>query len=56
MADALIVQHPGPIVPGNRKARQDYEQGLMLKALERVWERTDDEYFTCIQKNLNRFV
>lgn len=37
MADAFIAQHPDSIVIGSRKtARWDYEQGLMLKALERV--------------------
>jgi unsaturated rhamnogalacturonyl hydrolase len=58
MADAFIAQHPDSIVIGNRKtARWDYEQGLMLKALERVWERTGDgKYFTYIQKDLDQFV
>jgi unsaturated rhamnogalacturonyl hydrolase len=58
MADAFIAQHPDSIVIGNRKtARWDYEQGLMLKALERVWERTGDgRYFTYIQKDLDQFV
>nr|WP_229725526.1 glycoside hydrolase family 88 protein [Hymenobacter baengnokdamensis] len=58
MADAFIAQHPDSIVIGNRKtARWDYEQGLMLRALERVWERTGDaRYFTYIQKDLDQFV
>ena len=58
MADAFIAQHPDSIVIGNRKtARWDYEQGLMLKALERVWERTGDgRYFTYIQKDVDQFV
>jgi unsaturated rhamnogalacturonyl hydrolase len=58
MADAFIAQHPDSIVIGNRKtARWDYEQGLVLKALERVWERTGDgRYFTYIQKDLDQFV
>ncbi|MDJ0364230.1 glycoside hydrolase family 88 protein [Hymenobacter sp. H14-R3] len=58
MADAFIAQHPDSIVLANRKtAYWDHEQGLMLKALERVWERTGDgRYFTYIQKNLDQFV
>ncbi|WP_410779734.1 glycoside hydrolase family 88 protein [Hymenobacter sp. ISL-91] len=58
MADAFISWHPDSIVIGNRKtARWDYEQGLMLKALERVWQRTGDaRYFTYIQQDLDQFV
>ncbi|MBB4601098.1 unsaturated rhamnogalacturonyl hydrolase [Hymenobacter luteus] len=58
MADAFISWHPDSILIGNRKtARWDYEQGLMLKALERVWQRTGDgRYFTYIQKDLDQFV
>jgi unsaturated rhamnogalacturonyl hydrolase len=58
MADAFISWHPDSIVIGSRKtARWDYEQGLMLKALERVWQRTGDaKYFTYIQKDLDQYV
>ncbi|QNH61038.1 DUF4350 domain-containing protein [Hymenobacter sediminicola] len=58
MTDAFISWHPDSILIGNRKtARWDYEQGLMLKALERVWQRTGDaRYFTYIQKDLDQFV
>jgi unsaturated rhamnogalacturonyl hydrolase len=58
MADAFISWYPDSILIGNRKtARWDYEQGLMLKALERVWNRTGDaKYFTYIQKDLDQFV
>jgi len=58
MADAFISWYPDSIVIGNRKtARWDYEQGLMLKALERVWQRSGDgKYFTYIQKDLDQFV
>jgi len=58
MADAFISWHPDSILIGTRKtARWDYEQGLMLKALQRVWERTGDpKYFTYIQKDLDQFV
>lgn len=58
MADAFISWHPDSIVIGSRKtARWDYEQGLMLKALERVWQRTGDaRYFTYVQKDLDQYV
>jgi unsaturated rhamnogalacturonyl hydrolase len=58
MADAFISWHPDSIVIGSRKtARWDYEQGLMLKALERVWQRSGDgKYFTYIKKDLDQFV
>nr|WP_311136556.1 glycoside hydrolase family 88 protein [Hymenobacter cellulosilyticus] len=58
MADSFIGWHPDSILIGNRKtARWDYEQGLMLKALERVWNRTGDpKYFTYMQKDLDQFV
>ncbi|MBC6992063.1 glycoside hydrolase family 88 protein [Hymenobacter sp. BT491] len=58
MADAFISWHPDSIMIGTRKTvRWDYEQGLMLKALERVWNRTGDgKYFTYITKDLDLFV
>ncbi len=58
MADAFISWHPDSIVIGSRKtARWDYEQGLMLTALERVWQRTGDaKYFTYIQKELDQYI
>ncbi|NML63712.1 glycoside hydrolase family 88 protein [Hymenobacter sp. RP-2-7] len=58
LADTFIAQHPDSIVIGSRKtARWDYEQGLMLRALERVWERTaDKKYFTYVQHDVDSFV
>ncbi|MBF9221807.1 glycoside hydrolase family 88/105 protein [Hymenobacter ruricola] len=58
MADAFISWHPDSIVIGkNKTARWDYEQGLMMRALERVWQRTGDaKYFAYIQKDLDQFV
>src|SRR5919107_4413733 len=58
MADAFISWHPDSILIGTRKTtRWDYEQGLMLRALERVWQRSGDaKYFTYIQKDLDLFV
>ena len=58
LADTFIAQHPDSIVIGNRTtARWDYEQGLMLRALERVWQRTGDKrYFTYLQHDVDEFV
>ncbi|GAA4381504.1 hypothetical protein GCM10023186_21030 [Hymenobacter koreensis] len=58
MTDAFISWHPDSILIGNRKtARWDYEQGLMLKAMERVWQRTGDaRYFTYIKNDIDQFV
>jgi unsaturated rhamnogalacturonyl hydrolase len=58
MAEAFIAAHPDSIVVGERKsARWDYEQGLMLKALERVWQRTGDaKYFTYIKHDLDHYI
>ncbi|GAA4460247.1 hypothetical protein GCM10023189_35070 [Nibrella saemangeumensis] len=58
MADSFITWHKDSIVIGNNKtSRWDYEQGLMLKALERVWYRTGDaRYFDYIVKDINHFV
>ena len=57
MADAFLHWFPDSIVVGNQKAaRWDYEQGLMLYALQRVWERTaDPKYFNYIVQDLNQF-
>ena len=58
MADAFISWHPDSIViTGRKTARWDYEQGLMLRALERVWQRTGDgKYFAYIKHDLDQFV
>ncbi|RZK38636.1 MAG: glycoside hydrolase family 88 protein [Hymenobacter sp.] len=58
MADAFMARQPDSIVVGDRKtARWDYEQGLMDRALERVWQRTGNaKYFTYIKKNIDQFV
>jgi unsaturated rhamnogalacturonyl hydrolase len=54
MADAFISWHPDSIVIGkNKTARWDYEHGPMLRALERVWQRTGDpKYFAYIKQDL----
>ena len=58
MAATFLHLHPDSIVIGsNKTTRWDYEQGLMLRALEQVWRRTaDGRYFAYIQKDLDLFV
>ncbi|GAA4415985.1 hypothetical protein GCM10023187_46990 [Nibrella viscosa] len=58
MADSFMTWHKDSILVGNNKtSRWDYEQGLMLKALERVWYRTGNaRYFDYIVKDINQFV
>ena len=58
MADSFITNHKDSILVGkNTFARWDYEQGIMLKALERVWYRTGEgKYFEYIRKDLDQYV
>ena len=58
MADRVMALHRDSIVTKTgQPARWDYEQGLMLKALERVWERTADaRYYNYILRDMNRYV
>lgn len=58
MAQSLMSWHKDSIaVKENRPAAWDYEQGLVLKALEKVWRRTGDgTYFEYIRKDLDRYV
>jgi unsaturated rhamnogalacturonyl hydrolase len=58
MADAFIFNHKDSILVGKNKfTRWDYEQGIMLKALERVWNRTGEgKYFEYIRKDLDQYV
>lgn len=58
MAESLMHTHQDSIqVKLGKPATWDYEQGLYLKALEWVYQRTGDaKYFTYIQKNINSFV
>jgi unsaturated rhamnogalacturonyl hydrolase len=58
MADAFMARQPDSIVVGDRKtARWDYEQGLMNRALERVWQRSGNpRYYSYIKKNIDQFV
>jgi unsaturated rhamnogalacturonyl hydrolase len=58
MADSFIARNKDSILVGKSTAtRWDYEQGLMLKAIERVWYRTGEgKYFEYIVKDLNQYV
>ncbi len=58
MADSFIANHKDSILVGKNKfTRWDYEQGIMLKALERVWYRTGEgKYFEYIRKDLDQYV
>ncbi len=58
MADAVIKRYPDSIaVKENKPAGWDYEQGLVLNAIERVWERTGDgHYYDYILHDIDRYV
>ncbi|GAB3570329.1 hypothetical protein GCM10027578_26450 [Spirosoma luteolum] len=58
MANAFMQRFPDSIaVKENKPAGWDYEQGLMLKALERVWDRTADaRYYNYILHDIDRYV
>lgn len=58
MADSFMKAHPDSIrVSETKPARWDYEQGLILKALEKVWVKTGDaRYFRYIKKELDLYV
>ena len=58
MANRVMTLHPDSIVTKEgQPARWDYEQGLVLRALQRVWERTGDAaYYTYILRDMKRFV
>ncbi len=58
MAESLMRTHQDSIqVKLGKPANWDYEQGVFLKALEWVYQRSGDaKYFTYIQKNINGFI
>ena len=58
MALSFISLYPDSIaVKANNPARWDYEQGLMLKALEKFWRNTaNPKYFNYIQNDIDRYV
>ena len=58
MAESFMTWHKDSIaVKEGKPAGWDYEQGLMLKSLEKVWYRTGDaKYFEYIRKDLDRYI
>jgi unsaturated rhamnogalacturonyl hydrolase len=58
MAKSIMHTHKDSItVKPGKPAGWDYEQGLVLKALEQVYQRTGDAtYFQYIKKNIDSFV
>ncbi|RYU78570.1 hypothetical protein EWM57_13665 [Hymenobacter persicinus] len=55
MADSFIKWFPDSLgLEQNKAARWGYEQGLMLKALERVWQRTGEQkYLAYIRRTID---
>lgn len=58
MSASIMHTHPDSItVKLGKPAGWDYEQGLLLKALEKMYQRTGDaKYFNYIKKNIDSFV
>lgn len=58
MALSFMKIHADSIaVKAGKPARWDYEQGLMLKAIEKVWRSTaDPKYFNYIKNDIDRYV
>lgn len=58
MAKTMLTVHRDSItVKDGKPATWDYEQGLLLLAMERLWHRTGDgAYFRYLQKNIDSFV
>jgi unsaturated rhamnogalacturonyl hydrolase len=58
MAESFMTWHKDSIaVKEGKPAAWDYEQGLMLKAIEKVWNRTGEgKYYEYIRKDIDRYV
>lgn len=59
MAATLLMQHQDSIayVKEGKTAHWEYEQGILLKAMERMWEHTGDaRYFQYIQKIMDQYI
>lgn len=58
MAESFMTWHKDSIaVKENKPASWDYEQGLMCKAIEKVWNRTGNgKYFEYVRRDMDRYV
>jgi unsaturated rhamnogalacturonyl hydrolase len=59
IADSFVLRHPGAVTYDSSSPGQkwNYEQGLMLVALEQMASYTGDEkYFDFVRKNLDQYV
>jgi unsaturated rhamnogalacturonyl hydrolase len=59
IADSFLARHPDMNLTDSTGQAQkwDYEQGLMLLALSRMWQHTGNEkYIDAVRKNLEQFV
>lgn len=58
MAESFMTWHKDSImVKENKPASWDYEQGLMYKAIEKVWNRTGNgKYYEYVRRDMNRYV
>jgi unsaturated rhamnogalacturonyl hydrolase len=59
IAEAFLARHPGAVTydTGSPNQKWNYEQGLMLQALERMYRHTGEErYIDFVRKNLEQYV
>jgi unsaturated rhamnogalacturonyl hydrolase len=59
IAESFVLRHPGDVTYDSISPNQrwNYEQGLMLVALRRMWLHTNDQrYFDFIKGNVDQFV
>jgi unsaturated rhamnogalacturonyl hydrolase len=59
IADSFLLRHPGAVTydTGFTEMKWNYEQGLMLWALCRMWQHTgDDRYVQFVEQNLDQHI
>jgi unsaturated rhamnogalacturonyl hydrolase len=59
IADSFLLRHPDAVTydTGSPSTKWNYEQGLILIALEQMWLHSgDDKYFDFIRNNLDQYV
>jgi unsaturated rhamnogalacturonyl hydrolase len=59
IAESFLLRHPGAVTydSGSPSRKWNYEQGLMLVSLLRMWQHSGDrKYFDFVQANLDRYV